>query len=201
MDFVSAGVGDFQFIDSFYLAVDWILTFFAMPVKKNPQKTTARAKGGAPKIMLLLSFLRRSPQCIELALQMAAERKAELIVLFVLNDEVMSKVAKKLTEDGWIGGKPSEQFLAALRQEYREQAQAKIQEVEKAARAKGISLRSFSRQGDLVKEALALLNEEKIDLVIVTRRKRSRLSRFLFGSAVADLMLQAPCPVKVIDEE
>lgn len=172
-----------------------------MPAKKNLPKAAARAKVVAPKIMLLLSFLRRSPKCIELALQIAAERQAELIVLFVLDEDVMTKVTKKLTEDGWIGGKPSEQFLAALRQEYREQAQTKIQEVEEAARRKGIWVRSFSREGNLVEEALALLNQENIDLVIVTRRKRSRLSRFLFGSAVADLMMQAPCPVKVIDEE
>ena len=153
------------------------------------------------KILLLLSFLRRSPKCIELALQIAAERKSELIVLFVLDEEVMRTVTKKLTEDGWIGGKPSEQFVAALRQEYREQAQTKIQEVEEAARLKGISVRAFSQEGNLVKETLALLAHEKIDLIIVTRRKRSRLSRFLFGSAVADLMMQSPCPVRVIDEE
>jgi len=167
-----------------------------MPAKKHLPKSNSPRR-----LMLLLSFLRRSPQCIELALQMAAERHAELIVLFVLNDEVMTKVTKKLTEDGWIGGKPSEQFLAALRQEYREQAQTKIHEVEKAARLKGVALRSFSREGNLVEEALTLIKQEKIDLVVVTRRKRSRLSRFLFGSAVADLMMQAPCPVKVIDEE
>jgi nucleotide-binding universal stress UspA family protein len=154
-----------------------------------------------PKIMLLLSFLRRSPKCIELALQIAAERKSELIVLFVLDREVVNKVTKKLTEDGWIGGKPSEQFLEALRQEYREQAQAKIQEVEKAAHNKGISVRSFLREGNLVEEALALLAHEKIDQIIVTRRRRSRLSRFLLGSAVADLMKRASCPVEVIDEE
>jgi nucleotide-binding universal stress UspA family protein len=153
------------------------------------------------KIMLLLSFLRRSPKCIKLALQIAAERKAELIVLFVLDAEVLHAVTRKLTEDGWIGGKPSEHFLEALRQEYQEQAQTKIQEVEEAAREKAIPVRSFSRQGNLVEEALALLAYEKIDLIIVTRRKRSRLSRFLFGSAVADLMKRTPCPVQVIDEE
>jgi nucleotide-binding universal stress UspA family protein len=154
-----------------------------------------------PGILLLLSFLRRSPRCIELALQIAAERKSELIVLFVLDAEMIERLAHKLTEDGWIGGKPSEQFVAALRQEYREQAQAKIHEVETAAQVKAIPVRSFSREGNLAEEALALLDHEKIDLIIVTRRKRSRLSRFLFGSAVADLMKQAPCPVRVIDEE
>jgi nucleotide-binding universal stress UspA family protein len=153
-----------------------------------------------PKIMLLLSFLRRSPKCIDLALQIAAERSSELIVLFVLDVEVLEAVTRKLTEDGWIGGKPSEQFLEALRQEYHEQAQTKIREVEDAAAAKGIPVRSFSRQGNLVEEALSLLEHEKIDLIIVTRRKRSRLSRLLFGSAVADLMRRAPCPVQVIDE-
>lgn len=153
------------------------------------------------KIMLLLSFLRRSPRCIELALQIAAERKAELVVLFVLDAEIPRIVSRKLTEEGWIGGKPSEQFLAALHQEYLEQAQEKIREVEAAAQAKGIRVRSFIRRGNWVEEALALLASEKIDRIIVTRRKRSRLSRFLFGSAVSDLMARAPCPVEVIDEE
>ncbi len=153
------------------------------------------------KIMLLLSFLRRSPQCIDLALQIAAERQAELIVLFVLDAEILQAVTRKLTEDGWIGGKPSEQFVEALRQEYREQAQTKIQEVEEAARLKAIPMRSFLREGALAEEAIALLEQEKIDLIIVTRRKRSRLSRFLFGSAVGDLRKQAPCPVKIIDEK
>ncbi len=153
------------------------------------------------KIMLLLSFLRRSPRCIELALQIAAERKAELVVLFVLDAEIPRIVSRKLTEEGWIGGKPSEQFLAALHQEYLEQAQEKIREVEAAAQATGIRVRSFIRRGNWVEEALALLASEKIDRIIVTRRKRSRLSRFLFGSAVSDLMARAPCPVAVIDEE
>jgi nucleotide-binding universal stress UspA family protein len=154
-----------------------------------------------PKILLLLSFLRRSPRCIELALQIAAERQSELIVLFVLDTEIPQAVTRKLTEDGWMGGKPSEKFLEALRQEYHEQAQTKLREVEETAKDKGISVQTFSRQGNLVDEALALLDQEKIDLIIVTRRKRARLSRFLFGSAVADLMKRAPCPVQVIDEE
>lgn len=153
------------------------------------------------KILLLLSFLRRSPKCIEAALQIAAERKAELLVLFVLDAEILPAVTRKLTEDGWIGGKPSEQFIAALRKEYKEQAQTKLQEVEQAASAKGIVVHTFSRQGFLVKEALALCKHEKCDLIIVTRRKRSLLSRLLFGSAVADLKRQASCSVKVVDEE
>lgn len=158
-------------------------------------------KPSKQKILLLLSFLRRSPKCIEAALQIAAERKAELLVLFVLDAEILPAVSRKLTEDGWIGGKPSEQFITALRKEYKEQAQTKLQEVERAASAKGIAVRAFSRQGFLVKEALALCKQEKADLIIVTRRKRSRLSRLLFGSAVADLKRQASCSVKVVDEE
>jgi len=154
-----------------------------------------------PKIMLLLSFLRRSPRCIELALQIAATRQAELLVLFVSDQEVPEAVTRKLTEEGWIGGKPSEQFLEALRQEYEAQGQTKLYEVEEAARAQGIPVRGFSRRGSFVAEALQLLRQEDASLIIVTRRKRARLSRWLFGSAVKDLINQAPCPVQVIDEE
>ena len=157
-------------------------------------------KSPSHKIMLLLSFLRRSPRCIETALQIAAERRAELLVLFVLDAEILPAVTRKLTEDGWIGGKPSEHFIAALRKEYKEQAHTKLREVEEAAAAKSVAVRTFSRQGHLVKEALALCKQEHVDLIIVTRRKRSRLSRLLFGSAVADLKRQVSCSVKVVDE-
>ncbi len=74
--------------------------------------------------------------------KIVAERKAELIVLFVLDAEVPQTVTRQLTEDGWLGGKPSEQFLKALSREYQEQAQTKIQQVEAAAAAKGIPVRS-----------------------------------------------------------
>ena len=153
------------------------------------------------RILLLLSFLRRSPGCIDLALQIAAERHAELVVLFVLDMDIPAAVSRKLTEDGWIGGKPSERFLEALRQEYEEQADAKLGEVKEAANARGIAVRAFLRHGHLVNETMSLLAQEQIDLIVVMRRKRSRLSRFLFGSTVADLMKQAPCPVQVIDEK
>jgi nucleotide-binding universal stress UspA family protein len=51
-----------------------------------------------------------------------------------------------------------------------------------------------------VDEVLAVVEKEKVDLIMVTRRKRSGLSRFIFGSAVAELKETANCKVRIIDE-
>ncbi len=48
--------------------------------------------------------------------------------------------------------------------------------------------------------SLSVAEEEKVGLVLVTRRKRSGLSRFFFGSAVAELRKKVTCKVKIIDE-
>ena len=48
--------------------------------------------------------------------------------------------------------------------------------------------------------ALSVAEEEQVSLILVTRRKRSRLSRYFFGSAVAELKEKVTCETKIIDE-
>ncbi|MFQ5707636.1 MAG: universal stress protein [bacterium] len=153
------------------------------------------------KILLILSFLRSSPKTIATAIGLAKKMKAELLVFFVLDIEYAEKIVHKLTDEGWIGGKPSDQLYDSLLKEYKLQAEETTLEIEKMAKEQHVPVRSIIRSGSLATQSLRLAHLEKPDLILITRRKRSNLSRLIFGSAVKTIQEQAPCDVKIIDAE
>ncbi|MHC4182137.1 MAG: universal stress protein, partial [Planctomycetota bacterium] len=139
-------------------------------------------------------------KCVKEAVDIASKENAKLIILFVVDNEVPQKVFDKLSEEGWIGGKPTENLYNAILKEYSVQGKDKILEIEKMAKSRGIDYKSIVKKGKFLDEALAVVETEKVDLIMVTRKKRSGLSRFIFGSAVAELKEKANCEVRIIDE-
>ncbi len=152
------------------------------------------------KILLILSTTRKSEKCINEAVDIASKENAELITLFVVDNEVPQKILDSLTEEGWIGGKTTENLFNAVLDEYSIQGKDKISEIEEVAKKKGVNYKSIIKSGAFLDVSLSVAEEEKVGQVLVTRRKRSGLSRFFFGSAVAELKEKITCKVKIIDE-
>jgi nucleotide-binding universal stress UspA family protein len=152
------------------------------------------------KILLILSTTRKSEKCINEAVEIASKENAELITLFVVDYEVPQKILDSLTEEGWIGGKTTENLFNAVLDEYSIQGKEKISEIEEVAKKKGVNYKSIIKRGTFLAVSLSVAEEEKVGLVLVTRRRRSGLSRFFFGSAVAELKEKVTCEVKIIDE-
>ncbi len=152
------------------------------------------------KILLILSTTRKSEKCIKEAVDIASKENAELITLFVIDYEVPQKILDSLTEEGWIGGKTTENLFNAVLDEYAIQGKEKISEIAEVAKKRGVNYKSIIKRGTFLDVALSVAEEEKVGLILVTRRKRSGLSRFFFGSAVAELKEKVTCKVKIIDE-
>ncbi len=153
------------------------------------------------KILLILSFLRNSPKSVEEAIAIAKENDAELVVFFVLDIDFADKIVTKLTDEGWIGGKPSEQLYRSLLKEYELQSGLRISEIEQRAKEENIRVRSIVRSGSVLQEILKISKEEAPDLIVISRRKRSNLSRLIFGSVVNALKREVSCDVRIIDSE
>jgi len=156
---------------------------------------------GRKKFLLLLSTTRRSPESIRLALDKAEEEHGELVALFVLDDKLSESVAEQLTQEGWIGGKPSDALRKAILKEYYIQGRQKLEDLEAEAQKRGIPYRAIFARGDFAEEALKVIQQEKAEEVIVTRRRRSNFSRFLFGSPVAELKEKLGERLVIVDEE
>lgn len=153
------------------------------------------------KILLLLSTTRESSKGIGAAIKAASAEGCELLVAYVLDDELPGHILQKLTDEGWIGGKPSDELYAAILREYSTQARLKLDDVHSQARNADVPISTQIHRGSFVEKAMDLIKSEGVTEVFVNRRKRSNLSRFLFGSAVAELKKRAPCPVTIIDED
>ena len=152
------------------------------------------------KILLLISTTRESEKSVKKALEVAESNQAELLILFVLDDELSQEVVGRVSEEGWFGGKPSERLQNAILKEYFGYGNRKIKEIEDIAKERGIKYRSISARGKFAEVALRVIQHEQVDLIIVTRRRRSVLSRFIFGSPVADLKKQSNVEIEIIDE-
>ena len=152
------------------------------------------------KILLILSTTRKSDKCVKEAVDIVSKENAKLIILFVVDNEVPQKIFDSLTEEGWIGGKTTENLYNAVLDEYSVQGKEKILEIEAAAKSKGVDYKSIIKRGTFLDVALSVTEEEQVSLILVTRRKRSRLSRYFFGSAVAELKEKVSCETKIIDE-
>ena len=158
------------------------------------------ASGHTP-ILLVLSTTRQSPATVDHALRRATEENEPLHVLFILDSDMPGSIFDRLTDMGFMGERPSQQLSDAILSEYRERGSAKIAEIEKAAGAHHVSVTTALLAGDFLCTCLNEIARLHAAEVVLTRRHRGNLSRFLFGSAVTDLKLRASCPVTIIEEE
>jgi len=73
-----------------------------------------------------------------------------------------------------------------------------LDETEQIVKEKGISVEKILREGDAVKEIVAVAQEGKFDLVIVGHRGLSKLKELLLGSVSEGVSHKAPCPVLIV---
>jgi len=151
-------------------------------------------------ILLVLSTTRQSPETVALAFEKVKDGLSSLTGLFILDSTIPESIFEKLTDVGFTGEKPSIQLQESILAEYRERGLRRMKEIEEIAVQKGVSFNSIIREGDFISECLDVINEKKADLVILTRRKRSQLSRFIFGSPVEEIRKSINCEMIIVDE-
>jgi nucleotide-binding universal stress UspA family protein len=152
------------------------------------------------KILLALSTSRQSQRTIEYAFNCVQKESASLIALFVVDPDLPELIFSKLTDIGFLGEKPGEEVMKALLKEYRLRGEEKLKEIKNLANKKGIECATILKIGNFAEECLKLINEQNPFLIVLTRAKRSNISRFLFGSAVNEIKKKSSVPVKIIKE-
>lgn len=152
-------------------------------------------------ILLVLSTTRQSPKTIELALEKAKEAGANLTGLFILDSNIPEAIFETLTDDGFSGEKPSHQLQDSIFTEYRLRGEKKLEETGIMAAERGIPFEALTKEGDFMSQCIDVIESSNADLVILTRKKRSALSRFIFGSCVEDIKRETKCELLIVEEE
>jgi len=73
-----------------------------------------------------------------------------------------------------------------------------LDEAERVAKEGGISVDKVLREGDAVREIVAVAQEGKFDLIVMGHRGMSKLKEFLLGSVSEGVSHKAPCPVLIV---
>lgn len=72
-------------------------------------------------------------------------------------------------------------------------------EINSIAETEGALIKTRFEEGDVHKKILEVAEEERCDVIIMgSRRRRSRISRFFGDNVVEKVINQAPCPVFVV---
>lgn len=151
-------------------------------------------------VLLVISTTRESPRTIGYALRRVEELKAKLAILCVIDTDLPSSILNKLADSGFVGDKPGEEVYGKILEEYKQRGERKLIEIAEAAKKAGLEVKTILREGDLVGECLSAIEREKARLVIVGKKKASKLSQFIFGSPIKQIEQNARCPVEVIEE-
>jgi hypothetical protein len=139
------------------------------------------------KLMLVLSNISFSSSSISYALEQAEKERCELIVIFVLDEEIPESVSSLLMYIGFLGPKPTNDLKTTILEEYKKRAYSELERVLKMAKEKNIPTRKILREGRFVEEVINVQKEENADRIISSRPKAPMLPQVLSSYNLQEL--------------
>lgn len=81
------------------------------------------------------------------------------------------------------------------------EAKADLHGMISAEKAKGLQIKELIREGEPSREILKVIEEEKIDLLVMLGHEEGRLEHFLFGRSNEDLIRRMPCSILLVKQK
>ncbi len=132
-----------------------------------------------------------SKKAVASAIALAALTEAELVAL---------KVVPRYPQSYFEGGMALQVGeVARVEQQWAESGQAIVDAVQKAALAKGVTVKAVTAKSDLVSEAIiATAKKYKCDLIVMASHGRRGIKRLLLGSETQLVLTHSHIPVLVL---
>jgi universal stress protein A len=141
------------------------------------------------RILVLSRYTKECKKAVQYGISLARHYGADLYVLHVVHPLYLI--------EGWIFPKFIEEGYKKLQQEAKEDLDRLIEQEKK----NGMPITVFIREGDPTEEVLKVIEEQKIDLLIMTSHKAGRLEHFFLFRGTEDLMRKMPCSIMLVKQE
>ena len=149
--------------------------------------------------LLVLSTAAQSPKAINVALAKAKEQGGELIVLFVADVAITHSIFERLEGTTSVGEGPGQAVQEALVEEYKRQGEQQLATIRARAAEQGIKTETIFKMGDFADDCIAAIRERDVGVAVLTRTRRSQLSRFIFGSPIKKIQDNVSCQFEIVD--
>ena len=142
------------------------------------------------RIMVLAMDIKHSRETVRYGVSLVRKYGAELVVLHVHHDP--------FGVDGW-----NLPFLS-VDEEYKEllkEAKNDLEVVLRAESAKGLPVKEVIRKGEPIGVIRKVVEEERIDLLLMPAHEENRLEHFLFGRVNEAIVRRMPCSILLVRQE
>jgi nucleotide-binding universal stress UspA family protein len=142
------------------------------------------------RIMVVATDIKHSRETVRFGVSLARKYNAELVVLHVEHDPFGT--------DGW-----NLPFLS-VDEEYKallKEAKRNLDKVIRAESVSGLPVKEVIRKGEPIGAIRNMVEEEKIDLLVMPAHEESRLEHFLFGRINEAIIRRLPCSILLVRQE
>jgi len=142
------------------------------------------------RIMVVATDIKHSRETVHAGVSLARMYEADLVVLHVEHDP--------FGVDGWNLPFLSvdEEYKALLKEMKKD-----LEKVIKAESGSGLPVKEVIRKGEPIGLIRKVVEEEKIDLLIMPAHEESRLEHFLFGRINEAIIRSLPCSILLLKQE
>lgn len=145
------------------------------------------------KILLPTDGSKNSNAAIEHALAIAADERAEIIILNVVDSKHLTSLPEGALDDD------ADVFFYEQSEKVLNQVKDIIAELEEKYESEyKVKLTSLSLEGNPTNVIMKVCEKENIDLVVMANSGKHMVDRFLLGSVTEKTIRQCPVPVMVI---
>jgi nucleotide-binding universal stress UspA family protein len=140
------------------------------------------------RILVVSRSTKECKKVVHYGISLAKQYHAKLFVMHVIHDP--------FSVDGWNLSIPS------LKQDYEKLVQKARKDIDrtiKAEQAEGLEITEWVRDGKPVDTILKVVEDEKIDLVLMLAHEEGRLEHYLFGRAIEELIRKMPCSIFLVN--
>ncbi len=139
------------------------------------------------KILVVNRSTKHCEKTLHYGISLAKKYCAELHVVKVLHDP--------FSLEGWSLPVPS------LQKEYEKLKKSVNEDIDTCIlreRTQGLDIKEWIKEGEPVAEILNLIEQEKIDLLLLLAHTEGRLEHFLFGRTNDELIRKMPCSIMLV---
>jgi universal stress protein A len=140
------------------------------------------------RILVVSRSTKHCRKAVHYGISLSRQYHASLYVMHIIHDP--------FSVDGWNLPIPS------LEQEYEKLVQKTREDIDriiKSEKADGLEITEWVRDGKPVDEIIKVVEDEKIDLIIMSAHEEGRFEHYLFGRAVEELTRKMPCSVFLVN--
>jgi len=142
------------------------------------------------RILVLAMDIKNSTKAVHYGASLARSFGAELVVLHVVHDPFGA--------EGW-----NLPFLS-IDEEYKnvlDVAKAGLAKIIRDEKKKGLAVTEMVMEGEPTGVILQVIQDKRIDLLLVPAHEEGRLEHFLFGRSNDDLIRRMPCSIILVKQE